>query len=113
MRYPAIMGTFALALGTTAAIAAPPGTLVSAEPVVETPSGMQAWRVRYWTTSDTGREIEVTGMVVAPREAMPIQPRKVLAWAHGTSGVAEKCAPSTSANFFAATPGLGDAIRRG
>ena len=75
---------FAVTLATQA-VAAPPGTLVSAEPVVETPGAMQAWRVRYWTTSDRGDEIEVTGMVVAPREALPPRPRKVLAWAHGTS----------------------------
>ncbi len=97
----------------TGATAAPPGTLASAEPVVETPGGMQAWRVRYWTTSDRGDAIEVTGMVVAPREAIPLQPRKVLAWAHGTSGVASQCAPSRDGNFFDATPGLGEAIRRG
>lgn len=93
--------------------AATPGTLSYSDPVVETPGGAQAWRIRYWTTSDRGRPIEVTGMVVAPREAIPSKPRAVLAWTHGTWGVAEQCAPSRSANFFAATPGLADAIRRG
>ena len=58
--------------------AAPAGTLITADPVVETPPGTQAWRVRYWTTSDRGAEIEVTGMVVAPREAMPARPRQVI-----------------------------------
>lgn len=96
----------------TAAIAAPPGTLISADPVVDTPSGSQAWRIRYWTTSDSGAEIEVTGMVVAPREAIPPQPRPVIAWAHGTSGVAQKCAPS-QLDFFGATPGVTEAVRRG
>ncbi len=105
----------ATVIGTagTPVLGAAPGTLSRAQPVADTPAGMQAWQVRYWTTSDQGREIEVTGMVVAPREAIPAQPRKVLAWAHGTWGVAEKCAPSLSSNFFTATPGLNDAIRRG
>lgn len=110
------MRALALALALTLptlAIAAPPGTLVSADPVIDTPGGAQAWRIRYWTTSDRGAEIEVTGMVVAPREALPVQPRNVIAWDHGTSGVAEKCGVSTSPNFFEVTPGLGDAIRRG
>lgn len=93
--------------------AAPAGTLITADPVVETPPGTQAWRVRYWTTSDRGAEIEVTGMVVAPREAMPARPRQVIAWTHGTSGVAEKCAPSSATGFFAVTPGVTEAIRRG
>jgi pimeloyl-ACP methyl ester carboxylesterase len=95
------------------AMAAPPGTLSDARPVVETPAGAQAWKMRYWTRSDKGAEIEVTGMVVAPREAMPAAPRKVLAWTHGTWGVVEKCAPLLGANFFTATPSLGEAIRRG
>jgi acetyl esterase/lipase len=93
--------------------AAAPGTLINADPVVETPAGTQAWRIRYWTTSDRGAEIEVTGMVIAPREAMPARPRAVLAYAHGTSGVVEKCAPSIAPNFFTATPGITEAVRRG
>lgn len=90
-----------------------PGTLIAADPVVDTPAGAQAWRVRYWSSDAQGKPIELTGMVVSPREAIPLQPRKVLAWAHGTSGVVSKCAPSLSANFFGATPGLSEAIRRG
>ncbi len=106
------IGFLVAMLGSGAAMAAPPGTLSAADPVVETPSGTQAWRIRYWTESDRGAEIEVTGMVVAPREAMPITPRPVLAWAHGTSGVVERCAP-TLLDFFGATPGVSDAVRRG
>ena len=51
-------------------------------------------------------------MVIAPREAVPAQPRPVIAWTHGTWGVAEKCAPSLSPNFFNVTPAI-DAVRRG
>ncbi len=96
-----------------AAPAAPPGTLSYKDPVVETPGEAQAWRIRYWTTSDRGQPIEVTGMVIAPREAIPPKPRAVVAWTHGTWGVTERCAPSRGANFFASVPGLTDAIRRG
>ena len=101
---------------TATAVASPaatPGTLSFRDPIVTTPNGAQAWRIRYWTTSDRGQPIEVTGMVIAPREAIPPRPRAVLAWTHGTWGVAERCAPSRSANFFASVPGLADAIRRG
>jgi acetyl esterase/lipase len=90
-----------------------PGTLISADPVVDTPAGAQAWRVRYLTTSDRGTLIEVTGMVIAPREALPGQPRPVIAWTHGSWGVAGKCSPSLSPNFFPATPGLMESIQRG
>jgi acetyl esterase/lipase len=89
-----------------------PGQLIVAEPVVDTPAGMQAWRVRYWTQTARGKAIAATGMVVAPREAVPRNARNVLAWTHGTWGVATRCAPSTSANFWSVTPAL-QAVSRG
>ncbi len=88
------------------------GALISADPVVETPGGMQAWKIRYWTTTDRGTPQQVTGMVVAPREAMPREPRRVIAWTHGTWGTAESCAPSLSPKFFTTTAAL-DAVRKG
>jgi len=97
---------------STAVIAQSAGQLISADPVVDTPGGLQAWRIRYWTTRDRGQPREVTGMVVAPREAIPAQPRRVLAWAHGTSGVAGKCAPSQMSLFWEHSPWL-DAARQG
>jgi len=108
----------ALMLGVCLFFAASPlaaqraGDLISADPVVETPGGMQAWRIRYLTTDGRGAPYEVTGMVVAPREAIPPQPRPVLAWAHGTSGVSNQCAPSQMPAFWTATPAL-DAVLRG
>lgn len=88
------------------------GRLISADPVQDTPVGVQAWRVKYWTTNQYGKSFEVTGIVAAPREAAPPRPRRVIAWTHGAWGVAEKCAPSISPNFFAATAGI-DAVRSG
>jgi len=108
-----IAAALSLMLSHGQALAQAAGTLSTAEPVAAAPPGMQAWRVRYWTTSDRGAPIEVTGMVVAPRNARPATPRPVLAWAHGTSGVVERCAPSLHKEFFAWTPGLNEAIRRG
>lgn len=114
------MGKLGILLGAALAwLAAAPvlaqtaGTLLSAEPVVETPPGQQAWRIRYITTNARGAPIEVTGMVIAPREAIPPRPRQVIAWAYGTSGVVERCAPSLHPRFFEATPGLAAMIRRG
>lgn len=101
-----------IALAPTAAIAQRAGQLIAADPVVETPGGMQAWRVRYWTADGAGRPREVTGMVVAPREAIPARPRPVLAWTHGTWGIASRCAPSLSPNFWQVTPAL-EAVKSG
>lgn len=89
------------------------GTLASARPVSDAPAGMRAWRVQYWTTSDRNQPIQVTGMVIAPDEGMGGPARPVIAWAHGTSGVAQRCAPSADASNFETIPDLGDAIRRG
>lgn len=109
-------GLGALALAALAvplpAAAQQAGQLIAADPVVETPAGTQAWKVRYWTRGDRGDLRQVTGMVVAPREGQPRQPRPVIAWTHGTWGTAEQCAPSLSPNFFTATAAV-DAVRRG
>lgn len=88
------------------------GRLISAEPIQDTPAGVQAWRVQYWTTNQSGKPFQVTGIVAAPREAIPPRPRRVIAWTHGAWGVAEKCAPSLSPNFFDVTAGI-DAVRAG
>ncbi len=101
-----------LLLAAAPASAQQPGQLISAEPVIDTPAGTQAWRVRYLTRDDRGVPREVTGMVIAPREALPASPRPVIAWAHGTWGTAQKCAPSLDAKFFELTPAI-DAVRRG
>ncbi len=98
--------SLSLLMAPRAAAAQAAGQLISADPVIETPEGMQAWRVRYWTTDGAGRPRQVTGMVVAPREAIPAQPRQVIAWTHGTWGISSRCAPSLSANFWKVTPAL-------
>ena len=101
-----------LSVLTVPAAAQPPRYLISAQPMPETPPGVQAWRVKYWTTNGSGARFAVTGIVAAPMEAIPPRPRRVIAWTHGAWGVAEKCAPSLSPNFFAATAGI-DAVSRG
>lgn len=94
-----------------------PGALISAEPVGEVPAGMQAWKVRYRTTSQDGASLQVTGMVVAPRESQREgsrpRPRRVIAWTHGAWGVAERCAPSLAPDFLTISPALGEMVRRG
>lgn len=94
------------------AVAQRAGTLIGADPVTDAPAGMQAWKIAYWTTDERGRARRVTGMVIAPREAVPARPRDVLAWTHGTSGVARQCAPSLAPGFWTHSPGL-DGVRKG
>jgi acetyl esterase/lipase len=94
------------------AAAQQPGRLISAEPMRDAPPGVQAWRVQYWTTNGNGIRFQVTGIVAAPMEAIPPRPRRVIAWTHGAWGVAEKCAPSLSPDFFEYSAGM-DAVRSG
>ena len=101
-----------LSLTATSATAQQAGQLIAADPVVDTPAGMQAWRIRYWSLDGANRPQQLSGMVVAPREAMPREARPVIAWTHGTSGVVSRCAPSLSPNFWTATPAL-DAVVSG
>lgn len=116
------MGRLLVGLAAAAALVAAPasaqqaGTLVSAVPVVP-PQGALAgpalvWKVVYWTRDAKDAARQATAMVVAPANRMG-GPRPVIAWTHGTWGVANKCAPSLSANFYTATPALSEMVARG
>ncbi len=96
-----------LALLAAPAMAQQRGTLISAEPMAggQTET-LQAWRIRYWTADDAGKPLAVTGIVAAPRGATPSTPRRVIAWTHGTWGIAESCAPSLSPKVFDVTPAI-------
>jgi uncharacterized membrane protein HdeD (DUF308 family)/acetyl esterase/lipase len=92
-----------------------PGALLRSEPFHRAlPDGAQAWRILYTTTRDEGESAVASALVVAPEE-VPDGPRPVIAWAHGTTGVAEGCAPSLLDDPFAAgaTPALDQVVARG
>jgi uncharacterized membrane protein HdeD (DUF308 family)/alpha-beta hydrolase superfamily lysophospholipase len=77
-----------------------PGALVRLE-VLATgiPAGARAWRMLYTTTNPDGSAALASGTVLAP--ALPdAGPRPVVAVAHGTTGIAPKCAPSLSKRPF-------------
>jgi acetyl esterase/lipase len=101
------------ALIGTPVMAQKAGTLLSSTPIEAAPQGMQAWRIRYTGTNDRGGIEEMTGVVISPTGIPSRMGRPVLAWAHGTWGIDDKCTPSNSANFFTATPALQDMIARG
>jgi alpha-beta hydrolase superfamily lysophospholipase len=58
------------------------------------PTGGRAWAVLYHSTSIDGRDVAVSGIVAAPSGAVPAGGRRVIAFAHGTTGLADVCAPS-------------------
>ena len=77
-----------------AEVPAEPGALVRVEPFIrQIPEGAVAWRILYTTTRDDGAPATASALVVAPSDPSP-EPRPVIAWAHGTTGVNRNCAPS-------------------
>ena len=82
------------------------GTLVSQEAMPGAPVGSTAWRIRYRSITQDRSRIEVTGVVIIPDGAIPKGGRNVVAWAHGTVGIAEACAPSKLPKFFENIGGL-------
>jgi len=92
---------YALAEG---AGAGEPGEPVAIQPVpTELPASL--WRVLYRSESVAGEPVVVSGLVAVPEGDAPDGGRPVAAWAHGTTGVADVCAPSrTLAQLEAAVP---------
>ncbi|WP_107773060.1 lipase family protein [Nocardioides sediminis] len=65
------------------------------------PDGARAWRILYTTTALGDEPALASAIVVVPDDA-GAAPLPVVAWAHGTTGVAEGCAPSLLADPFEA-----------
>lgn len=80
-----------------------PGTIIRTAPLTA-PSGAKAWKVLYHSRAVDGRDIAVSGVVVAPSGTAPKGGRPVVTWAHGTTGLADACAPSKSADAATGLP---------
>jgi uncharacterized membrane protein HdeD (DUF308 family)/pimeloyl-ACP methyl ester carboxylesterase len=75
-------------------IPARPGMLLRSERFTRgIPEQWRAWRILYTTTRDENVPAVASGLVIAS-DHLPSGPRPVIAWAHGTTGVASQCAPS-------------------
>ena len=91
-------------------VPAEPGKLIRSEPLREgVPRGADAWRILYTTTNVDGSPAISSGTIVAPKTRGD-EPLPLLSVAHGTTGVAAKCAPSLSATPFA--DGAGAALEQ-
>lgn len=71
------------------------GDLIRYQEVTPTvQAGATTWRVMYRSESVAGDPIAVTGIVLVPQTKAPAGGRRLLTLAHGTSGIADECAPS-------------------
>ena len=76
--------------------ALPPGTLLKAEKMTLPPLyRAKAWRILYATRDYFGRPIVSSGMaIISTVPQRQPGPRKIVAWAHPTTGTKRACAPS-------------------
>ena len=74
------------------------GTLIRSEPLDVDVEGGKAFRVLYATTRPDGSPAVSGGMVFVPDAPAPAAGRNVIAWAHGTLGQGDSCAPSRSSS---------------
>ena len=73
-----------------------PGALIRSLAIAGSPQvpGSRAWAILYHSRSFDGHDVAVSGTVLAPPGPAPAGGRPVLAWGHGSSGLADRCAPS-------------------
>jgi predicted esterase len=75
-----------------------PGAVVSAKPLRHglwiPGTTSRAYKLKYVTTDARGRRALSTGMVFLPKHEAPRGGWPVISWAHGTSGLGDRCAPS-------------------
>jgi alpha-beta hydrolase superfamily lysophospholipase len=89
-----------------------PGTIIKSEPIAA-PIGAQAWRVLYKSRAVDGRDVAVSGVIVAPEGKPPKGGRRVVSWAHGTTGIADVCTPSRRDVAATALPYVDDLVQAG
>jgi hypothetical protein len=79
-----------------------PGELIRSESFdeYELPPEVSAVRILYHSRSASGEDVATSGVVLIPSDAKPPAGGwPVIAWAHGTTGVARSCAPSLMRNI--------------
>ncbi len=78
----------------------PPGSIIREESMGFSPPGGIAHRVLYRSTSPDGKPVAVSGVIIIPPGAPPEGGWPVVAWAHPTTGIVPRCAPSLATFIF-------------
>jgi len=91
-----------------------PGALLRSEPLKDVilPAGMRGWRILYATTVDDSTPATAVATVFAASDP-PAGPRPVIAWAHATTGLLQKCMPSLLSAPTAGIPGRDRIVKAG
>ncbi len=90
------------------------GVVVRVEPFTRAvPEGATAWRILYTSTGLDDEPTTISGTVLVPDAEPEGDARPVLAWAHGTTGIARGCAPSLLPHPWGGIPALDEALAKG
>lgn len=94
---------------------AEPGTLIRSEPATDyaLPPGVTATRILYHTRTANKGDVITSGVVLVPYGQPPPGGCPLLAWSHGSSGVARNCAPSLMKSLFYNWEGLYEYVLMG
>ncbi|HPG89216.1 MAG TPA: alpha/beta fold hydrolase, partial [Hyphomicrobium sp.] len=76
-------------------------------------SEAKAYRILYRSTGLGDEPIAVSGAIFVPAGPAPKDGRPIVAWAHPTSGVVDRCAPSVRPDLSGTIPGLEDLLNQG
>lgn len=71
-----------------------PGTYIKSTPVDVAGLDGTAWRIMYVSQANKAKPVAVTGYLEVPDGTAPAGGWPVVAWSHGTIGMADICAPS-------------------
>ena len=77
------------------------------------PGGAKAYRILYRSQGARDQPIAVSGAVIFAESTSPRGGRPIVAWAHPTTGVADRCAPSVRPGVAGTIPGLEVMLARG
>jgi pimeloyl-ACP methyl ester carboxylesterase len=77
------------------------------------PRGTKATRIIYHSLDAHGKDVATSAVVLIPAGTAPAHGWPVIAWAHGTTGVARICAPSLDKNLAYGEEGVFPMVRAG
>lgn len=89
------------------------GSLIHNSKLDATAFGADKYLVLYRSVALKGEPIAVSGMVFVPAGDMPAGGWPIVAWAHPTSGLVSKCAPSLAAGGTGQVQGLEALVKQG
>jgi pimeloyl-ACP methyl ester carboxylesterase len=97
-------------------VAGKPGTVIWSR-AIHTPAQLSAAAtttlVLHRSTLPNGKSTAVSGLIFTPRGKAPKHGWKLISWAHGTTGIADSCAPSRTPDTDYAYPQFNMWLRKG